>query len=206
METKFNLNDKVKIIGSGLGCLIGVCGLVETVHEVRRKIAYRVKVHPHRPSTFFWEDELELVPPKFKEGDILVQYGQSEPLVYKRPSGLPGRIVATNSDMSEFLVDEDVLCTVKGHPHEKTILAYMKGAKIEFSHDGKTWCPISDPMWNHDVHYRAKKKTVYKVAFHSRSSHLDVISVSYYESLEQFIEQTGNTSDAILLPWTAKEK
>ena len=118
METKFNLNDKVKIIGSGLGCLTGTCGLVEGVHEVRRKIGYRVKMHPDRPSTFFWEDELELVVPEPK----------------------------------------------------------------------------------------FKKKTVYKVAFHSKFAGEVLISIGYYESLEQFIKENAVFTDATILPWTAKEE
>lgn len=212
METKFNLNDKVKIIGSGLGyglgCLIGTCGLVVSVQEVRRKIGYRVKIHSDRPSTFFWEDELEsVVPePKFKKGDVLVQYGQSDVLVYKGPSETAEFLVATDSKMHDYHVHVSSVCPIKGHQHEETILAYMKGAKIEFSHDGKTWCTIDAPMWNHDVHYRVKKKTVYKVAFHSKFAGEVLISIGYYESLEQFIKENAFFTDAILLPWTAKEE
>jgi hypothetical protein len=55
--------------------------------------------------------------------------------------------------------------TSKWHPHHDIIVAWAKGAEIQYYSDSKqTWVTSHDPLWNETTQYRVKpKETTYSI-------------------------------------------
>lgn len=97
------------------------------------------------------------------------------------------------------------MCDKKPHPHCEVIIAWAKGAEIQYSNNGNDWFATPTPNWAIETHYRVKpKKKVKKYKYAAKHRTLGTyITNNYFAGFEEFEESSDSYGvvDATCLSW-----